>query len=377
MRIALIEVFKVDLPYSGGTYRLSGGREFTSFDATIVRVTTDSGLEGWGESTPFGATYIAAHGPGARAGISEIAPALIGLDPRHLDRLNDAMDAALVGHNHAKTAIDVACWDILGKATGMAVCDLLGGRTGVPMPRISSIHAGPPEDMRARVADHRRRGYRSHSIKIGAAENKGENEGGPALDAERIAACLADRQPGEWFMADANGGLTVESALRLLNLLPPGSDIVLEAPCATWRETLSLRRRVAVPIFWDELFDSEASLASIIGQDGADGIGLKISKQGGLTRCRRQRDIAIAAGLVMSVQETTGSDIAFAAICHMGQSVPPRWLRSVLDCRDMVSVTTARFGPPLRDGGYLAPDLPGLGIEPDLAVLGDPVARYG
>ena len=258
-----------------------------------------------------------------------------------------------------------------------AVCDLLGGRTGVPMPRISSIHAGPPEDMRARVADHRRRGYRSHSIKIGAAENEGEDEGGPALDAARITACLADRQPGEWFMADANGGLTVESALRFLNLLPPGSDIVLEAPCATWRETLSLRRRVAVPIFWDELFDSEASLASIIGQDGADGIGLKISKQGGLTRCRRQRDIAIAAGLVMSVQETTGSDIAFAAICHMGQSVPPRWLRSVLDCRDMVSVTTARFGPPLRDGGYLAPDLPGLGIEPDLAVLGDPVARYG
>ncbi len=372
MRIARIEVFQADLPYSGGSYLLSGGRVFTSFDSTIVRVTTDSGLEGWGESTPFGATYIAAHGRGARTGIDEIAPVLIGRDPRHLDRLNDAMDAALVGHNHAKTAIDVACWDILGKATGMAVCDLLGGRTGVPMPRISSIYTGDPQEMRARVADHRRRGYRSHSIKIGAAED----EGGPALDAERVAACLADRQPGEWFLADVNGGMTVESALRFLNLLPPRLDIVLEAPCATWRETLSLRRRSTVPIFWDELFDSEAALASIIGQDGADGIGLKISKQGGLTRCRRQRDIAIAAGLVMSVQETAGSDIAFAAICHMGQTVPPRWLRSILDCRDMVSVTTARFEPPALDGGLLAPDLPGLGVEPDLTVLGDPVASY-
>jgi L-alanine-DL-glutamate epimerase-like enolase superfamily enzyme len=114
MRIARIDVFRIELPYSGGTYLLSGGREYRSFDATIVRITTDDGLEGWGESTPFGATYIAAHALGVRAGIAQIAPAVLGLDPRRVDRINDTMDAALVGHPHAKTPIDVACWDLFG-----------------------------------------------------------------------------------------------------------------------------------------------------------------------------------------------------------------------------------------------------------------------
>ena len=157
MKIAQIELYKADLPYSGGVYLLSGGRQYTSFDASIVRIICDDGTEGWGESTPFGSTYIASHALGTRAGIAEIAPVLIGRDPRQVDRINDAMDAALVGHNHAKTALDVACWDIFGKSVGLPVSELLGGGTGVPLPMISSIYAGDPEEMRHRVADHRAR----------------------------------------------------------------------------------------------------------------------------------------------------------------------------------------------------------------------------
>ena len=112
MKISQIELFQVDLPYSGGVYLLSGGRSYSSFDASIVRITTDDGIQGWGESTPFGSTYIASHALGTRAGIAEIAPHLLGRDPRQVDRINDAMDEALVGHNHAKTALDVACWDV-------------------------------------------------------------------------------------------------------------------------------------------------------------------------------------------------------------------------------------------------------------------------
>ena len=195
MKIAHLDVYQVDLPYPG-TYRLSGGRAYDSFDATIVRVTTDTGIEGWGESTPFGADYIAAHAKGVRAGIEEIAPAVLGLDPLAHDRLNDAMDAALKGHAHAKAPIDVACWDIAGQAAGRPVCDLLGGRVGGPVPVISSIGGADPDAMRASVDRHRAAGFMAHSLKIGAAD--------PALDAERISACLADRRPGEWFQADAN-----------------------------------------------------------------------------------------------------------------------------------------------------------------------------
>jgi L-alanine-DL-glutamate epimerase-like enolase superfamily enzyme len=368
VKIECIEVYQLDLPYSGGTYHLSGGRTYTSFDATFARVVTDNGIEGWGESTPFGATYIAAHALGTRAGIAEIAPSLIGQDPRAVDRINDRMDATLVGHNHAKTPLDVACWDIFGKSVGLPVYQLLGGSTGEIMPVISSIHAGTPDDMRQRVADHRARGYRGHSIKIGAAD--------PALDAERIEACLADRQPGEFFQADANGGMLVEQVLRLLNLLPDKVDIVLEAPCASWRETLSLRKRCRLPIMMDELAQQDQDVAQIIAQDLADGIGLKVSKAGGLTPGRRQRDMCRAAGLTMSVQDTVGSTIAFAALAHLGQTVPAKNLRCILDCRDMVSIETAQFDAPIKDGGVVVPDLPGLGIEVDRDLLGTPVQTF-
>ncbi|MEM1161712.1 MAG: mandelate racemase/muconate lactonizing enzyme family protein [Pseudomonadota bacterium] len=366
MKIVAIDVFQVDLPYAGGTYELSGGRVYKSFDATIVRIRADNGLEGWGESTPFGPNYIAAHARGVRAGIAEIAPHLLGRDPIEVDRINDQMDEALTGHNHAKAAIDIACWDLFGKAVGLPVSTLMGGGTGQCIPVISSIHTGEPEDMRARVADHRRRGYRGHSIKIGASAG----EGGPLLDAERIAACLADRQPDEYFIADANGGLTPETALRMLNALKPGLDFVLEAPCATWRETLSLRRRCPVPIILDELAQQDSDLALLLAQDAADGIGLKITKAGGLTAVRRHRDICRAAGLTMSVQDTVGSALSFAAILHAGATVPSRLLRCVLDTRDMVALEVADLHAPIVDGGVLPPASPGLGITMREDVLG-------
>lgn len=106
MKIKRIDVFQADLTYSNDKYLLSGGRTYRSFDATVARLETDDGWVGWGESTPFGATWVAAHALGVRAGIAEIAPALIGLDPRRVDRINDAMDQTLVGHPHAKTVVD-------------------------------------------------------------------------------------------------------------------------------------------------------------------------------------------------------------------------------------------------------------------------------
>ncbi len=372
MKIKTIELYGVRLPYAQGTYRLSGGRSYDGFDSSIVRIETHCGIEGFGESTPFGSTYIEAHAEGARAGITEIAADLIGLDPRHVDRINDKMDGVLRGHNHAKAAIDIACWDIFGKSVGMPVSALLGGSTNFLMPVISSIFMGDPDEMRIRVMEHRKRGYKGHSIKIGALDS----EGGPYLDAERVKACLSDRQPGEIFLVDANGGLTPETALRFLRLLPNDLEFILEAPCHSWRETISLRNRCDVPIMLDELIKYDEDVAQLISLDAADGIGLKVSKAGGLTHCRRQRDICRAAALTMSVQDTVGSAIAFAAIAHLGQTVPQHLLKCILDVRDMVTLETAKFEAKIIDGGIRAPDLPGLGLTVNRSVLGAPLASW-
>ncbi|KAF5977145.1 L-alanine-DL-glutamate epimerase s of enolase superfamily [Fusarium coicis] len=224
-----------------------------------------------------------------------------------------------------------------------------------------------PEDMRKRVAEHRARGYIGHSVRIG---------GDPGEDARRITASLADMQPGEFFLVDAKGGTTVENALRMLRLLPPGLDFVLEAPCATWREIVSLRQRSNVPIHFDELATTDASIIQMVADYAAEGFGIKISKNGGLTKSRRHRDIALAAGYTMSCQGTTRSDIAFAAIVHLGQTIPERNLRCILECRDMVTVKTADGDFEVRKGGVHAPKEPGLGVTPRLDVLCNPVASY-
>ncbi len=372
MKIAAIDVYQVDLPYSGGTYLLSGGREYQSFDATIARITTQCGIEGFGESTPFGPNYIAAHALGVRAGIAEITSHLLGKDPRLYDRINDTMNQALLGHLHAKTPLDLACWDIFGKSVELPVYQLLGGSTGEHLPVISSIYAATPEDMRGRVQIHREQGYLGHSVKIGASES----EGGPKLDAERIKAALADAVMGEYFIVDANGGLSVEHTIRLLKLLPRNLDFVLEAPCSSYSEHRRLHGKSDVPLIIDELATDDVSVTQILADNSAEGIGLKISKAGGLTQCKRQRDMCIAAGLTISVQDTVGSEIAFAGVLHLGQTVPTKNLRCILDVRDMVSRSTAVIDAPIQHGGVIAPDTPGLGITADMSVLGAPVAHF-
>ncbi|KAI7204231.1 hypothetical protein KC316_g775 [Hortaea werneckii] len=277
------------------------------------------------------------------------------------------MDQALVGHEHAKTALDVACWDIFGRSTGLPVCELLGGRTDVRLPVISSIPVGSPESMRQNVAKHRAKGYTAHSVKMG---------GDPEVDATRVAAALRGKQAGEFFLGDANGGLCVETALRFLRLIPSDLDFVFEAPCRTWRENISLRKRTNVPIMFDELATDDASIIRVIAEDAADGIRLKISKSGGLTKSRRQRDICVAAGYTASVQETAGSDIAFAAIVHLGHTVSEQYLRCVLESRDAVTLKTADGPFEVRNGRITAPDVPGLGVVPRMEVLGTPVATY-
>ena len=163
----------------------------------------------------------------------------------------------------------------------------------------------------------------------------------------------------------------------MLALLPDDTEIVIEAPCASWRETVSLRQRCRLPILLDELIQDDADLIHAIAADACDGVGLKVSKQGGLTASQRQRAIASAAGLVMSVQDTTGSEIAFAAILHLAQSTPRHLLRCALDPRSMVSTRIATFDAPIVEGGAHAPELAGLGVTPDPAAIGAPVAVFG
>src|SRR4029079_4200535 len=106
---------------------MSSGRVVNRLPSTVVRITTRDGVEGFGEVCPLGSTYLPAFAEGARAAIRELAPALIRADPTNLADVHRRLDDALCGHDYAKSALDIACWDAFGRIVGQPVAALLGG----------------------------------------------------------------------------------------------------------------------------------------------------------------------------------------------------------------------------------------------------------
>src|SRR5690606_1669185 len=126
MRISRISAYAVSLPLLDGVYAWSRDHAVRSYDTTVVRVDTDEGVTGWGEVCPLGPFYLPAYARGVLSGLSELAPHLLGVDPRDLLAVNALMDRSLKGHPYVKSPLDIACWDILGTSTGLSVNTLLG-----------------------------------------------------------------------------------------------------------------------------------------------------------------------------------------------------------------------------------------------------------
>ena len=246
MKITRILAYRVLLPLSEGSYKWSGGKSVTVFDSTIVAVETDAGITGYGEVCPLGPFYLPAYAQGARTGIAELGPHLLGEDPTEIAKLNRRMDAALLGHPYVKSAIDIACWDILGKVTGQPVCVLLGGRYGEDFILYRAISQESPADMAKRVAGYRAEGYRRFQLKVG---------GDPMVDIDRIHAVAAELRTGDRLIADANTGWLMHDALRVVRAVRD-VDVYIEQPCRTYDECLTVRRHCDHPFVLDEVIDS-------------------------------------------------------------------------------------------------------------------------
>ena len=151
LKITKISVYQTYLPLVEGSYNWSGGNSVSALDATIVAIETNSGITGYGENTPLGPAYLPAYAAGTRTGIHQLAPHLIGQDPTRINNINSRMDQSLRGHPYVKSALDMACWDILGKVAGLPVCELLGGRYEESFPLYRAISQQSPEEMTSMV----------------------------------------------------------------------------------------------------------------------------------------------------------------------------------------------------------------------------------
>jgi len=362
MKIARILAYRVELPLHETTYKWSGGKSVAIFDSTIVRVETDEGLAGHGEVCPLGPFYLPAYAEGVRAGLRELGPHLIGADPRQLGKLNRAMDAALKGHPYVKSGIDIACWDILGQSAGLPVCELLGGRYGDSVHLYRAISQDTPDAMASRVAGYRAEGYRRFQLKVG---------GDPDADIDRIRTVSATLQVGDRLIAYANTGWTQHEAMRVVRGVRD-VDVYIEQPCLTYEECLSVRRHCDHPFVLDENIDSLDVLLRARADLAMDVVNLKIGKLGGLTRTAQARDLCVAMGIGMTIEDSWGGDIATAAIAHLAHSTPTELLFTTTDFNSYVTVSTATGAPQRVNGRMAASTSPGLGITPRMDVLGEP-----
>ncbi len=367
MKITAIRAYQVDLPLKEGRYSWSNDNYVEVFDATVVEVTTDAGIKGFGECCPLGSAYLPSYAAGVRAGLAEIAPKLIGHDPRDLDVLNRAMDAVLRGHPYVKAAVDVACWDILGKVSGLPVYRLLGGPAQDEVKLYRAISQEAPAAMAARVAGYRDEGYTKFQLKVG---------GDADTDIERIRLAAKEMRPGDILVADANTGWTMHEAARVVAAVRD-IDVYIEQPCPSYEECLVTRRRTSLPFVLDEVITGVDTLMRAIADGGMDVINLKISKVGGLTRARLMRDICVATGIPMTIEDTWGGDIVTATIAHLARSTPEEFSFSATDFNSYGTRDIASGAPKRVNGRMTASDAPGLGIEPLFDALGDPVYRVG
>ncbi len=367
MRITRISAYRVDLPLHEGSYKWSGGKSVTAFDSTLVRVDTDAGLSGYGEVCPLGPFYLPAYANGVRAGIAELGPHLLGESPLELGRLNRRMDEALKGHPYVKSGIDMACWDLLGKATGQPVCVLLGGRYGEDFGLYRAISQESPEAMAARVAGYRTEGYRRFQLKVG---------GDPDVDIERIRAVAAQLKPGDRLVADANTGWRTHDALRVCRAVRD-LDVYIEQPCPSYEECLTVRRHTDHPFVLDEVIDSVGAVLRASADRAMDVVNIKISKFGGLTKARQARDLCVSLGVAMTLEDSWGGDVTTAAIAHLAHSTPPEFLFTATDFNSYVTLSTAEGAPRRVNGRMAASTAPGLGITPRWDVFGDPVVIVG
>jgi len=362
MKITKISVHQVDLPMKEGAYSW-GGQSFAAFDSTVVIIETNAGISGVGESCPLGSAYLPAYAQGVRSGIETLAPALLGADPRQVDAVYDLMDRNLRGHPYIKSAIDMACWDIFGKAMELPCYMLLGGLRNERVKLFKVLSRQDPDAMVAKLAEYQAQGFKKYQIKVG---------GDADSDIERITKILAARNPGDIFAADANTTWKMHDAMRVVGATK-GLDYYMEQPCFTYEECLSVRRHCDQPMILDECMDSIGMLIRGRADNAMDQVNLKINRLGGLTKARQFRDLCLEFGIYMTIEDAWGGEIATAAIAHLAHSTPAVFHSQSSAFHEYTDLVIADSGPVIEDGTMRAADAPGLGVTPRMDALGDAV----
>jgi len=367
MKISKLTIYQHDLPVKGGSYRMANAL-VTSLDTTLVKLETDCGLIGWGETCPVGSTYAPSHAGGARAALMEMGPGLIGADATQPRLIHRRMDGLLNGHNYAKAAVDIAVYDLLGKKTGLSVATLLGGAVTDKVPSYYASAVGEPDEIARIAADKAAQGFPRMQIKI---------SGRPVeIDIEVVRKVWETVGNKMRLAVDGNRGLTTRDALRLSREC---ADIpfILEQPCDSLDEIRAIRQQLHHPVYLDESSVDLTTVISAAASGLVDGFGMKVTRIGGLCRMASFRDICEARNLHHTSDDSWGGDIIAAACVHLGATVKPKLFEGAWLAQPYIEGHyDSRNGIVIRDGHIALPTGPGLGVVPDEGLFNHEIACF-
>lgn len=342
---------------------MADGKTCDTVETVVIAVDTDAGLTGWGEVCPI-PHYLPAYARGVAPALQELAPVVLGGDPVGAEALMARADAWLPGHVYAKSALDIALWDITGQVAGLPLHALLGGRRQDTLPLYHSITCVEPDEMARIAREAQTLGITQFQAKLGAS-------GDWQTDVERLAKVREAVGPGPLVYGDWNCGATTLDAIRV-GRGTAHLDVMLEQPCATLEDCARVKSATGSPMKMDELAHDTATLLEAHRLGIMDAVALKLSKFGGLSATRRARDLCLHLGAKMCIECTWGSDIVTAAAMHLGAATPPNRVLNVCDLSGYVSPRLAPDAPTRMDGRIATPDGPGLGITVDEDSLGKP-----
>ncbi|MEM6481082.1 MAG: enolase C-terminal domain-like protein [Pseudomonadota bacterium] len=361
-RICRIRLWHVPLT-SHATYYMAAGKACATVETVVLAVDTETGPTGWGEVCPI-PHYLPAYARGVGPALQELAPALLGQELVGPEAIGTALDRHLPGHVYAKSAVDIALWDILGKLSNQPLYTLLGGRQSADLPLYHSITCTDPDEMARMARDAQARGMTQFQAKLGADDDW-------QADVERLRSVRSAVGEGPLVYGDWNCGASTLTATRVGRAVSD-LDVMLEQPCATLEDCARVRAATGLPMKIDENAHDTASLLQGHALGCMDAVAVKLSKFGGLSASRRARDLCLYLGAQMCIEDTWGSDITTAAALHLGASTDPRGVMNVCDLSGYVAPRLAPNAPVRTAGRITPPEGSGLGITPDTDVLGAP-----
>ncbi len=349
----------------------------------LVKLTTDDGWTGVGEAPAlkdWGGDHMRYYGetPASVAGVIRdiLAPSIVGQDPRRIEWLHTLMDQAVKGYPYSKAAIDVALYDLAGKAAGVPAYQLLGGLYQESVPISHSIGLMDMDEAVAEVQRVKAEGIKTIKLKGGVE---------PKRDIELLRRVREALGPDMNLTVDANNGYrSAKEAVRVTKAMEPYNILYMEQPVEGLDAMAEVTRRVDTPIMADESAWTTWDILEIIEKKAADIISLYATKPGGLLKAKKVAAIAEAAGFPCNVNGSVEMGVGNAANVHLAASTAAVNLACVIPVTVPDAEASGRIAGiyykddivtepfEFADGAVKVSHRPGLGIELDE----DKVERY-